>query len=146
MEQVVRVSAVRADGTAQVIRVRESACSGDCRKCGGCGAAAQTIVLTARNPIGAKPGEIVTVRSDSRPVLLAAVMVYVLPLVLFFLGYLLGSQAWGHGALTGCAAFALGILGAAIYDRRVAAKQKNVYTIIGYPARGSWEKEGNDLD
>ena len=38
MEQLVRVKETFDDGTAMVIHVRESACSGDCHKCPGCGA------------------------------------------------------------------------------------------------------------
>ena len=57
MEQTVKVRKINPDGTAQVIRIRESACSGDCHKCSGCGAAQQTMLFTARNPIGAREGE-----------------------------------------------------------------------------------------
>ena len=39
MEQLVRVKETYDDGTALVFRIRESACSGDCHKCSGCGAA-----------------------------------------------------------------------------------------------------------
>ena len=46
MEQIVRVKEVYPDGSAQVIHVRESACSGDCHKCSGCGAAKESILLT----------------------------------------------------------------------------------------------------
>lgn len=132
MEQLVRVRKLLEDGTAEVIHVRQSACSGDCHKCSGCGAQAQTMVLTARNPIGAQPGELVVIEAASGPVLAAAVMLYLLPLALFFLGYLLGAVAWDQGVLTGCGGFALGIVGAALYDRLVAKKQKTVYTITGY--------------
>ena len=39
MEQKVRVKKVNSDGTAQVLHIRQSACSGDCHQCAGCGAA-----------------------------------------------------------------------------------------------------------
>jgi len=126
VEQKVQIRKVFPDGTAQVVHVRESACSGDCHKCSGCGAAKETITLTARNPIGAPPGAVVIVRSDSAPVLRAAAVLYVLPLVLFFLGYLL-LRGWG-GAL----GFCLGIALVVLYDRRVAKKEETVYTITGY--------------
>ena len=45
MEQIVRVREVFDDGSAMVVHVRESACSGDCHKCSGCGAAQQTVVF-----------------------------------------------------------------------------------------------------
>ena len=43
MEQLVRVREVYEDGTAQVLCIRESACSGDCHKCAGCGAVQETM-------------------------------------------------------------------------------------------------------
>ena len=39
MEQIVRVRRLLENGNAEVVHVRESACSGDCHKCSGCGAA-----------------------------------------------------------------------------------------------------------
>lgn len=132
MEQLVRVREVYPDGTAQVMHIRESACSGDCHKCSGCGAAKETLLLLAENPIGAAPGELVRIRSASVPVLGAAAVLYVVPLVLFFLGYLAGEQLWSRGALAGCLAFAAGVGMAVVYDRTVARKKKPVYTITGY--------------
>ena len=133
MEQLVRVREVYADGTAQVLLVRESACSGNCHKCSGCGAAKETLLILAENPIGAAPGELVRLRSETAPVMKAAVVLYMLPLALFFGGYVLGAAVWGLGALVGCLAFAAGIGGAVAYDRLVAGKKKPVYTIFGYP-------------
>ena len=132
MEQLVRVRKCNDDGTAQVIHVRQSACSGDCHKCTGCGAAQETLLLTAQNPIGAKPGELVVIRSKSGPVLAAAAVLYMLPLVLFFLGYGLGAAIWKNGALAGCIAFAAGILIATLYDRYTAKHKKTIYTITGF--------------
>ena len=136
MEQLVRIKSVSDDNTAQVVAVRESACSGDCHKCSGCGAVRQVVEFQAINAIGARPGELVIVEAKSGPVLAAAAMLYILPMVLFFLGYLLGALLWEMGALTGCIAFVLGIVLAAVYDRKVARKQNTVYTITGYPATG----------
>lgn len=149
MEQLARVKEIYDDGTALVIRVRESACSGDCHKCSGCGAVQQTMLLQAVNAIGAKPGELVTVEADSKPVLAGAAVLYLLPLVLFFAGYLAGELLWGNGALTGCAAFVLSIVLAIFRDRRVAKKQEHVYTITGYPGgkiAGSHTKGDNHFD
>ena len=131
MEQTVRVKKVNSDGTAQVLHIRQSACSGDCHQCAGCGAAEESLMLTARNPIGARPGDLVVIRSESGPVLTAAAVLYVLPLVLFFLGYIL-CMPWQLGAQVGGLAFALGIALAVAYDRLVAKKRKTVYTITGY--------------
>ena len=131
MEQKVKVYSCQPDGTALVMVVRQSACSGDCHKCSGCGAVEQKMLLTARNPIGAKPGELVTVSSDSATVLKGAAILYLLPLVLFIAGYLLGMQ-WNLGGLTGFLAFLLSIGIAIAYDRLVVKKKHTQYTIIGY--------------
>ena len=131
MEQTVRVKEAYADGTALVIHTRLSACSGDCHKCSGCGAAKEVMLLKAENPLGAEPGDLVTIRSQSAPVLKAAAVLYVLPLVLFFLGYALGAAAGGWGPLGGAAGFGLGILSVIFYDRRIAGREKTIYTITG---------------
>lgn len=132
MEQVVKVQATFPDGSAQVLHTRQSACSGDCHKCSGCGAVQEKMLLTVHNPIGAQPGDMVTIRSDSRPILMAAAVLYLLPLVLFFLGYGVVAALGGNGALGGCLAFILGIVLAYAYDKLILKKKKTVYTIIGY--------------
>lgn len=144
MEQLVRVKAVYGNGTAQVIHVRESACSGDCHKCSGCGAAKEAVLLTADNPIGAGPGDLVRVESATAPVLKAAVVLYVVPLVLFFLGYYLGTVLGDFGALIACLGFALGIGGVVLYDRRVVRKANLHYTITAFAGEkpaGAMRKE-----
>ena len=120
------------DGTALVFRIRESACSGDCHKCSGCGAAKETVTFTAKNPIGARRGELVKVESETAPVLKAAAVLYVVPLVLFFSGYYLGFRLGGFGALVGGLGFALGILLVLVYDRKVARKANIDYTITAF--------------
>ena len=86
MEQRARVRRLMEDGRAQVMVIRESACSGDCHKCSGCGAAQETLLFEAENPICARPGDLVTVKSESGPVLRSAVVLYMMPLVLFLSG------------------------------------------------------------
>lgn len=135
MEQKVRIREIYPDGTALVAHIRESACSGDCHKCAGCGAAKETITLRVNNPIGAPVGAVVTIRSASAPVLRAAAVTYLLPLVLFFLGFALWG-GWGGGL-----GFSMGVAGIVVYDRRVARSEDTVYTITGYAQK----KGDNDL-
>ena len=132
MEQLVRVKNVFPDGTAEVLLVRESACSGDCHKCSGCGAAKETMIFTAKNAINASRGDLVKVESATGPVLKAAVVLYVIPLVLFFLGYYLGTLPGNFGALGGCLGFVLGVVIVVIYDRKVVKKADIGYTITAY--------------
>ena len=120
---------------ARVMYIRESACSGDCHQCSGCGAAKQAMLFEARNPIGARVGDVVTVESASGPVLKAAAVLYLLPLVLFIAGYLVGMQ-WSLGGVMGGLAFALSIVLIVAYDRLVMKKKKTEYTIVGFVSRG----------
>ena len=90
------------------------------------------MLLTVCNPIGAQPGDMVILQSQTGPVLLAAAVLYMLPLVLFFAGYAAVAAMGGNGALGGCLAFMLGLALAIGYDRLVLKKKKTVYTIIGF--------------
>ena len=148
MEQIVRVHRLHPDGRADIILVRESACSGDCHKCSGCGAAKEVMVFEAQNPIGAVRGDLVVIESKTGPVMKAVGVFYVLPLLLFFLGFFLGDALCGMGALFG----GLGFLGAialtVVYDRKIAQKQQ-VHTITGYAGDyllKSVKKGDNNLD
>ena len=132
MEQLVRVRETFDDGTALVIHVRESACSGECHKCSGCGAAKETLLLKAENPIGARRGDLVKLESATGPVLKAAAMLYMLPMLLFFVGFFVGEQLWQRGALTGCLSFAAGSGIAILYDRKIGKTDKTGYTITGF--------------
>lgn len=147
MEQLVRVQRCNQDGTAQVMHVRQSACSGDCHKCSGCGAVEQKMLFTAHNPIGARPGQVVTVRTETGPVLAAAAVLYLLPVALFVVGYISFLLLWELGGLGGILGFVLGVAVSVVYDRKVASKQKTEYTItgLGHVTQPS-EKGDNDLD
>lgn len=142
MEQKARVRQVNPDGTAQVLCIRESACSGDCHHCSGCGAAKETLLFDAENPVGAATGDLVRVESQSGPVLKAAMVLYVLPLVLFFLGYFLG-EGFGCGALAACLCFCLGIALAVLYDRKVVRPANTTYTITAVIEKKSYGSARN---
>ena len=123
MEQIVKVRRLLPDDMVEVIRVRESACSGDCHKCSGCGAAKQTMLLTARNLINAKPGDLVVLSSETKTVLKAAAVLYLVPLFLFLLGYLVGESLLKMGVLFGIAGLFLGLAVVKVYDRALAKKE-----------------------
>ena len=149
MEQLVRVKEAFDDGTAMVIHVRESACSGDCHKCSGCGAAKETILLKAKNPIGAMRGDLVKLESATGPVLKAAAVLYLLPMLLFFVGYFAGDVLFGHGALVGCLAFVASIALVVLYDRKIGKTGETGYTITEFVERSflnTGKKGDNDID
>ena len=132
MEQIVRVKQTHDNGMATVLLVRESACSGDCHKCSGCGAAKETMIFDAVNAIGADRGDLVVIKSDTAPVMKAVGVFYVLPLVLFFFGYFIGDTLWNQGALIACLSFVLAMALTVVYDRKVQKKDNTVHTITGY--------------
>ena len=137
MEQIVRVHRLREDGRADIILVRESACSGDCHKCSGCGAQKETMIVTADNPIRAEVGDFVTLTSDTSTIMKAVVAVYLVPLVLFFAGFALGTALGWGGPLVGGLGVVLGLVFAVWFDRHTAKKGETVYTITGYaPGQG----------
>ena len=149
MEQLVRVKETFDNGTATVIHVRESACSGDCHKCSGCGAAKETMLLKAENPLGAGIGDLVALESATAPVLKAAAVMYMLPLLLFFVGFFVGDALWQQGALTGALAFLAAIGLAIVYDRRVGKTNEATYTITRIVKRSflnTSKKGDNNID
>ena len=105
-------------------------------------------MLTAENPIGAKPGDTVVIASDTGPVLTGAAMLYLLPLVLFFGGYAAGAAMGISGALVGGLAFLLSVVLIVVYDRHMAKKENTVYTITDFAGDSllkSMRKGDNDL-
>lgn len=130
MEQIVTVRAIYPDGTAEVACRRASACGGDCGHCGGC-TDAQTVLVRAQNPIGAKPGDQVVVESASRQVLGAAAAVYLLPVLSLLGGY---GLAGGFGGGIG---FVLGLAPAVWMDRRRAKGGRLLYTISSFAGGGA---------
>ena len=90
------------------------------------------MLISVENTIGAAVGDIVTISANSKAVLLSAAVLYMMPIILFFVGYLLGMRfALSKGAL-GCLGFVLGIAIAVLYDRTVLAKNKVAYTMTGF--------------
>jgi len=89
--------------------------------------------VIARNPDNAQLGELVQVRTHRNKHLLAALVLYVQPIVSFFAGYWLGAALFSAGKVTGCIALALGIGVSAVYDRRTASKRGSGYTVMKYP-------------
>lgn len=115
---------------------RVSACAHDCSKCGGgCSEMMKSapVSVLAKNPLGAKPGDKVIVASDSGSILGAAVVVYLLPILLFFVGYFAAQAAalaeGGCLAVGGvCFVLALGII--VLYDRLVKKRGSVMFHIV----------------
>ena len=133
MTQQGTIKKLLPDDMAEIEVTRRSACGHDCAKCGGCGGLeTQTLYVTARNRAKADVGERVLIEGETGQVLGLAVLVYVLPIVLFFVGYVLSSllfEGGAAGAIGGGVLFAVGILYAILYSRRMKARNEVPYEI-----------------
>ena len=86
MTQDAVVTRLLPNGMAEVAVARSTACGGNCGSCESC--IFQSELRTeAKNTIGARPGQKVVIESKSSAVFSAAALVYVMPLLLFLLGY-----------------------------------------------------------
>ena len=141
MTQIATVERILDNRHAEISVPRKSACGHDCEECAGCGVTGAAVHATADNPIGAKRGDLVKVESSTAPVLKAAVVLYVLPLVLFFLGYWLGTLPGAFGALGGVLGFVLGVVIVVAYDRLVVNKANIRYTITAFADTTTVRKE-----
>lgn len=134
MTQQGTIKKILPGGMAEIEVVRRSACGHDCAKCGGCGGLeTQTLYVTARNRAQAQVGERVLIEGETRKVLGLAVLVYMLPIALFFLSYALGAVlglSEGLSSLCGCAGFSAGILAAVLYSRKMRKKNEAPYEIV----------------
>lgn len=113
MTQDAIVTKVLPNDMAEVAVARTTACGGNCGSCESCIFQSELKTL-ARNTIGARIGQKVVIESKSSKIYGAALLVYIMPLVLFIAAYAL---AYFSGAREGiCIAVSfLGLaLGAAI--------------------------------
>ena len=131
MRQRATVDRVLPGGKAEVLIVRESACSGDCHHCSGCGGVMQTLRVEAENSIGAQPGDVVVLDGGEDVVLKGAALVYLLPLALFLIGYLASMGLGGWAAAIGGGAFVLGMIPALIYNRKIQKRPPH-YRVVDY--------------
>lgn len=124
MRQIAQVIRSVSPGYAEVKVRRSSACA-SAHACGSCDHCsmmenAPEIVVVAENPKGAELGDTVIVESATSSVLGAAVLLYIVPFVLFFALYLLGGGlGWAEGPAIalGGGGFVLGLLCAMALDR-----------------------------
>ena len=124
MKQTAQVIRSVSPGFAEVKVRRASACASahNCGSCDHCSMMenAPEIVVVAENPHGAERGDTVVVESATASVLGAAVLLYIVPFVLFFSLYLIGGAlGWQESAAIalGGGGFALGLLAAVGLDR-----------------------------
>ena len=109
MTQNGTVTRLLDNGRAMVAVERSTACGGNC---GGCEACVfdSRLMVEAENAVCARPGERVVLESETKRVMGAVLLVYMLPVALFFLGLALGA---GFGLSQGLCVV-ISLLGAAV--------------------------------
>jgi Positive regulator of sigma E activity len=108
----------------------------DCENCGAC-PGNSAIVLDARNPLGAKTGQLVLLEVQEIGMLKSAFIVYMLPLIAMFFGAMAGGYLAGQFArdalwfqVAGAAiAFAVAVLYIRCFDRSASSNQ-NMQPVI----------------
>ena len=131
MTQTGVVKRLLGNGQAEVAVERGTACGGHCSGCGECVYGKQ-ILVPAENKIYAKPGEVVVIESETGVIMETALLVYMIPVVMLFLGYGLGALlGLGQGK---CVALSLGmcVCGAVIVTLLGRRHKKIDYQITGY--------------
>lgn len=131
MQQKVTVTRRIDAQHVEVMLRRQSACSGDCHRCGGCAAPDEVICVRAVNQIGAQPGDTVIVETAGKTIMQAALLVYFVPIVLFFAGWAIGGVL-GSAGVGGAAGFVLGLIPAVCYNRYLSRKRPVTYTITAF--------------
>lgn len=131
MTQTATVAAVQGPGVVRVTVARQSACSHDCSTCAGCGAVPGSITVLAKTDLDLTPGDLVELYSRSSRILPIAALVYLGPVLLFLMGYLLpqGVSEAGRGLLGGIG-FVMGLVLAVLADRRLRRNGGAGYRVV----------------
>lgn len=133
MTQIATVERIIDADHAEISVPRKSACGHDCEECAGCGISGTSVYTKAINTIGAQPGQKVVVESSTQKMMRIVVLVYLIPVVLFLAGYVITSfltQSVGMQYFIAVLGFAVGIVGAIVYDRRLRARGGLSFTIV----------------
>ena len=130
MEQQAQVIRIVSETVARVAVKRKSACSGDCHTCHGCPHPDEIVMVDADNFVGAQKGDGVILRSDTKRVLKLAAMLYLMPLVLFFLGYFVMPGGETPRMIAGGAAFVVGIIICMFVSRSMKKNNKEMHFAI----------------
>ena len=90
MTQDAVVLKILPNSMAEVVVTRSTACGSNCGNCESCIFQSELKAI-AKNRIGAKPGQRVVISSSSRTVFSAALLVYIMPLLFYLVGYAVSS-------------------------------------------------------
>lgn len=132
MTQSAVVKKILDNGMAEVLVNRGTACGGNCSSCGGTCSFQNKLTVTCGNPIGAQVGDRVTIASQTRRILGAAALVYLVPVICFFVFYFLGTLLFpteNPRVLISLIGFFLGIAVVVLINRR-SRREKISFEIV----------------
>lgn len=135
MTQIATVKCLLGSDKAEVQVRRPSACGHDCKSCGGCGPDTMTqITAVAENEAGACLGDTVRLESESRKVLGLAAVLYLMPVMLLFVGYFIASGPLGQGEgislIVGLCCMIVGFAVNVLIDRRLCTRRSVRFRIV----------------
>ena len=134
MVQTAVVKRIVTSGTAEISLMRQLECGLSCKSCEGCPQRpTDEILALAENTVGAGPGDVVEVQSNSGNAIGIAALVYLVPCVFLVLGYLLGAGLGLGEGLCVLAAFLglfVGFVPALLLNRAIVRREKPEFTIL----------------
>ena len=125
MTQDAVVTKVLNNGMAEVVVTRGTACGSNCGNCESC-AFQNELNAFAKNTINARRGEKVVIESLSSRIFGAAFLLYIVPLIMLFIGYAVAahySLGEGLSILISFGFFAAAVAAVVVYQR--ISKRKN---------------------
>lgn len=128
MTQDAVVTRVFHNGMAEVAVTRGTACGSNCGNCESC-AFQNELKAIAKNKVNAAPGEKVIIESVSSRIFGAAFLLYIVPFIVFFIGYAIAANnnlSEAMSIIVSFAAFAVAMAIVVIYQR--ISKKKNPIT------------------
>ncbi len=132
MTQEAIVTKLLPNGMAEVAVTRTTACGGNCGSCESCIFQSE-LKTSARNLVDAKPGQRVLIESSSSRIYGAALLVYILPLILLLLGFALATLlklSEGAAIAMSFAGLLLGAVVIVLSQRRRSKKTEITFSII----------------
>lgn len=132
MTQDAIVTKLLPNSMAEVVVTRSTACGSNCGSCESCIFQSE-LKAVAKNTINARPGQRVVISSRTSKVFSAALLVYVMPLILFVLGFVVASLLGAKEGIAILTSFAFLILSAfilIIHQRRQKAEKQIQFEII----------------
>ena len=119
-------------GGYAIVRVaKKSACGENCASCkGGCTPGERKIKV--KNPISAEVGERVILEMPGDKVISAAFLAYILPIIIFFVGFVVGEKMFTHELASvgvGVAFAGVGFWGIYLFNKK--AEEKYLAEIVG---------------